>query len=236
MNLILLFDDDFLDRRCVRLSGRRLAYVRSVHRAAVGDALRVGRVNGRVGTGTVTALDDRALVLDVSLDRAPPPPAALTLLLALPRPKALRRVLQCVASMGVKHLVLFNTWRVEKSFWSSPALRDAAVYEQLLLGLEQGGDTVVPTVELRRRFKPFVEDEARGLIEGTQALVAHPPAPAPCPHAVPGPVSLAVGPEGGFTAYEIELLGAHGFEGVSLGPRPLRVEHAVPALLGRLLG
>lgn len=235
MNLILLFDDDFVDPGCVRLTGRRLAYVRSVHGAGVGDALRVGQVNGRVGTGTVTALDDRELVLDVILDRDPPPPAALTLLLALPRPKALGRVLQCVASMGVKRLVLFNTWRVEKSFWGSPALDDAALREQLLLGLEQGADTLVPTVELRRRFKPFVEDEVGALIAGTRALVAHPPAAQPCPHAVHGPVSLAVGPEGGFTPYEVELLGAHGFEGVSLGARPLRVEHAVPALLGRIL-
>jgi 16S rRNA (uracil1498-N3)-methyltransferase len=235
MNLILLLDDDFVDPRSVRLSGRRLAYVRSVHRAAVGDALRVGQLNGRLGTGTVTALDDRAVVLDVVLDRDPPAPTALTLLLALPRPKALRRVLQCIASMGVKRLLLFNSWRVEKSFWNSPALDEAAVREQLLLGLEQGGDTVLPTVELRRRFKPFVEDEVRALIAGTQALVAHPLAARPCPHAVHGPVSLAVGPEGGFTPYEIELLCAHGFESVSLGPRPLRVEHAVPALLGRIL-
>ena len=235
MNLILLFDDDFVDPGSVRLTGRRLAYVRSVHRAAVGDALRVGKVNGRVGTGMVTALDERELVLDVRFDRDPPPAAALTLLLALPRPKALRRVLQCIASMGVKRLVLFNTWRVEKSFWDSPALDETAVREQLLLGLEQGGDTVMPTVEMRRRFKPFVEDEMRGLIAETQALVAHPPAARPCPHAVPAPVSLAIGPEGGFTPYEVELLCAHGFEGVSLGPRPLRVEHAVPALLGRIL-
>ena len=175
MNLILLFDDDFVDPGSVRLTGRRLAYVRSVHRAAVGDALRVGKVNGRVGTGMVTALDERELVLDVRFDRDPPPAAALTLLLALPRPKALRRVLQCIASMGVKRLVLFNTWRVEKSFWDSPALDETAVREQLLLGLEQGGDTVMPTVEMRRRFKPFVEDEMRGLIAETQALVAHPP-------------------------------------------------------------
>ena len=235
MNIILLFDDDFTDPQRVRLTGRRLAYMQSVHRAAVGDALRVGRMNGRVGTGTVTALDDRALAMDVMLDGDPPAAAALTLLLALPRPKALGRVLQCIAAMGVKRIVLFNTWRVEKSFWESPALADAALREQLLLGLEQGGDTVVPTVELRRRFKPFVEDDVPALIAGTRALVAHPSAPRPCPRGLHTPVSLAVGPEGGFTPYEIELLVAHGFEPVSLGPRPLRVEHAVPALLGRII-
>jgi len=235
VNLILLFDDDFVEPQRVRLSGRRLAYVRTVHRAAVGDALHVGRLGGRVGLATVVRLDGEALEMDVALDRAPPPPAALTLLLALPRPKVLRRVLQCVAAMGVKRLVLLNAWRVEKSYWASPALAPAAVREQLLLGLEQGGDTIEPSVDLRPRLKPFVEDEVPSLIAGTRALVAHPPATSPCPRALAEPMTLAVGPEGGFTPYEIELLCGHGFAAVSLGPRPLRVEHAVPALLARLL-
>lgn len=235
MNLILLLDDDFVDQSRARLSGRRLDHVRAVHRATIGDRLRVGRFGGSVGHGVVTRLDDAVLELDVVLDTEPPPPAPVTLTLALPRPKALRRVLQCVATMGVKRLVLVNSWRVEKSFWSSPALAPAALREQLVLGLEQGGDTILPTVELRRRFKPFVEDEVPQLIAGTRALVAHPTASVACPYAVPEPIALAVGPEGGFIQYELDLLVAHGFEPVSLGPRPLRVEHAVPALLGRIL-
>jgi RsmE family RNA methyltransferase len=235
LNLILLFDDDFLDPRHARLSGRRLAHVRDVHRAAVGDTLRVGRLGGELGSGTVTALDEQALLLDVTLDSDPPPPAPLTLLLALPRPKALRRVLQCVAAMGVKRIVLLNSARVEKSFWESPALRETALREQLLLGLEQGADTVLPGVELRRLFKPFVEDEVARVVAGTRALVAHPAATQACPRAVAPAVTLAVGPEGGFVPYEVALLEAHGFEPVSLGVRRLRVEHAVPALLGRIL-
>jgi len=235
MNLILLLDDDFVDQSRARLSGRRLEYVRAVHRATIGDRLRVGRFGGSVGYGVVTRLDDAVLELDVVLDTEPPPPAPLTLILALPRPKALRRVLQCVATIGVKRLVLVNSWRVEKSFWASPALGAAALREQLMLGLEQGGDTMPPTVELRRRFKPFVEDEVPQLISGTRALVAHPKAADACPRAVSEPVTLAIGPEGGFIEYELDLLVAHGFEPVTLGPRPLRVEHAVPALLGRIL-
>jgi len=231
----LLLDDDFVDQSRARLSGRRLEYVRAVHRATIGDRLRVGRFGGSVGYGVVTRLDDAVLELDVVLDTEPPPPAPLTLILALPRPKALRRVLQCVATIGVKRLVLVNSWRVEKSFWASPALGAAALREQLMLGLEQGGDTMPPTVELRRRFKPFVEDEVPQLIAGTRALVAHPKAADACPRAVSEPVTLAIGPEGGFIEYELDLLVAHGFEPVTLGPRPLRVEHAVPALLGRIL-
>ena len=236
VNLLLLDDTDFTAADRAQLTGRRLQHVREVHRAELGDRLRVGRVDGAIGTAVVAALDETTLELaEIHLDGAPPPAAPVCLLLALPRPKSLRRVLQGAAAFGIKDIVLLNSWRVEKSFWESPALTPHALREQLLLGLEQGGDTLLPRVEQRRRFKPFVEDELPAMLADSQGLVAHPPAAEPCPRAVTGHLTLAVGPEGGFIPYEVEALQRAGCRPVSLGPRPLRVEQAVPALLGRLL-
>ena len=48
------------------------------------------------------------------------------------------------------------------------------------------------------------------------------------------PAVLTVGPEGGFTDYETEVWQAAGAELVTMGPRILRSEVAVPALIGRL--
>jgi 16S rRNA (uracil1498-N3)-methyltransferase len=234
MNLLLLFTEDFVGPQRVRLRGRRLLHVLAVHRARLGDALRVGLVNAQTGSGIITALTGDVMEMEVALDQDPPPALPVTLLLALPRPKSLKKVLQATTAMGVKRMVLLASWRVEKSFWNSPVLHPENLRAQLVLGLEQARDTMLPEITVRKRFKPFVEDEVPELIRGTQALVAHPPAPQPCPRAVSGPVTLAVGPEGGFIPYEIELLEAQGFGSVSLGPRSLRVEHAVPALLGRL--
>lgn len=234
VNLILLFDDDFIDATHVRLRGRRAAHVHTVHRAQLGDVLKVGRLNAECGGGVVTALGEDLVDMEVALDQSPPRPLPVTLLLALPRPKSLRRVLQGITAMGVKRLVLLNTWRVEKSFWESPLLEPTALREQLVLGLEQARDTVFPEVSLRDRFKPFVEDELPALVANSYGLVAHPGAAKECPRAVDRHVTLAVGPEGGFIAYEIEQLIACGFEAVTLGQRPLRVEQAVPALLGRI--
>src|SRR5690606_28312505 len=104
-------------------------------------------------------LDSDAAELQVEFQQPPPAKLPLTLLLALPRPKMLKRVLQTVASMGVPRLVLLNSYRVEKSFWQTPFLTPEAIREQLILGLEQSRDTVLPEVWIEKRFKPFVEDQ-----------------------------------------------------------------------------
>lgn len=234
MNLLLLEDGDFVAPDRVRLQGRRLQHLREVHRAESGDSLRVGRLGGLMGRGELLSLDAGQAELQISLDTPPPAKLPLTLLLAVPRPKMLRRVLQTVSAMGVTRLVLLNSYRVEKSFWQTPFLEPAAIREQLILGLEQARDTVLPEVTLEKRFKPFVEDRLPALAEGTLRLTGHPGDYPPCPRAVEGPVTLAIGPEGGWIPYEVELLRLAGLQPVQLGERILRVETAVPALLARL--
>ncbi len=235
MNLILLFQDDFIDNTTVRLQGRRLKHILEVHRASVGDELCVGVLNGQIGVGKVTLLSQSVLEMEVRLERAPPAALPVTLILALPRPKVLRRVLRSVSSLGVKRIILLNCCRVEKSFWQSPFLGEVAVKEQLVLGLEQACDTVLPEVLLRPLFKPFVEDELPAIIKGTLPLVAHPHSTTPCPCDVKRAVTLAIGPEGGFIPYEIEKFIACEFTPMQMGERILSVETAVPALIARLI-
>lgn len=234
MNLLLLEDGDFIAADRVLLSGRRLKHLQDVHRAEAGDSLRVGRLNGLMGSGQLLRLDAEQAELSVQFDQAPPEKLPLTLLLALPRPKMLRRVLQTVSSMGVPRLILLNSYRVEKSFWQTPFLEPAAIREQLILGLEQARDTVLPEVIIEKRFKPFVEDHLPHLAAGTLGLTGHPGDYPACPRAVEQPVTLAIGPEGGWIPYEVEKLQQAGLQPVQLGERILRVETAVTALLARL--
>lgn len=234
MNLLLLEDGDFVAPDRVRLQGRRLQHLREVHRAECGDSLRVGRLGGLMGRGELQSLNAEQAELQISLDTPPPAKLPLTLLLALPRPKMLKRVLQTVASMGVPRLVLLNSYRVEKSFWQTPFLDAAAIREQLVLGLEQARDTVLPEVSIEQRFKPFVEDRLPALAAGTRGLLGHPGDYPACPRALDGAVTLAIGPEGGWIPYEVDKLQAAGLQAVQLGERILRVETAVTALLARL--
>ncbi|MDP2157438.1 MAG: 16S rRNA (uracil(1498)-N(3))-methyltransferase [Nitrospirota bacterium] len=234
MNLILLSEDDFTGQNCVQLQGRRLKHVIEVHKASVGDSLTVGLRNGPLGKGTITSLTPDAVTLELQLDQEPPAPLPVTLILALPRPKVLKRVLIAATSMGVKKIFLVNAFRVEKSFWNSPRLGKERINEFLALGLEQAKDTIMPEVLLRPLFKPFVEDELPEVMQDTLALVAHPEAKEACPRDTKKHVTLAIGPEGGFIAYEIEKLESLGFRPVTLGQRPLRIETVVPALLSKL--
>lgn len=239
MNLLLvtpaqvLARDGAVDR--VALDARQREHVLTVHRAALGDPLRVGERDGRLGVGEVVVLSPDRIELAVTWQRPPPPRQDLVLLLALPRPKMLRRLLQMVCTFGITELVLLNSYRVEKSYWQTPWLAPGEIEHQLQLGLEQAGDTVAPRITLVPRFKPFVEDELPARLQGRSGWVAHPGVASPCPDRLTTPGLLAIGPEGGFIPYELARLAEAGLQPVALGQRILRVETAVAALLGRCL-
>ena len=234
MNLILLFPEDFIGKTTVRLTGRRLKHVTDIHRASQGDHLSVGLLGGAMGKGRVASLSPEGLDLEVCLDQAPPSKIPLTLLLALPRPKVLNRALASAASLGVARIILLNAWKVEKAYWKSLKMEPENLRQQLILGLEQAKDTVLPELKIARLFRPFIEDEMPLLAKDHLLLVGHPGAQAFCPRALNGPSMLAIGPEGGWIETELESLKMAGFQAVDLGPRILRVETALAALVGRL--
>lgn len=233
MNILLLYSEQ-ITGTAANISGRHLQHLQTVQKLSIGDSLRVGEVNGLMGTGTLVKLDNQSATLELDLHTAAPTGLPLTLVLALPRPKMLRRILQMVSSMGIKHIHLINSARVEKSFWQSPFLTPESLKEQLILGLEQAVDTQLPEIVQHKLFKPFVEDQLKDIIGKSRALVGHPTAAQTCPVDIKDPTTLIIGPEGGFIPYEIAKLEEQGVEAVTIGERILRVETAVPALISRL--
>jgi len=235
MNLVLFSEADFIGDNLLAIrDARRLEHITHIHQIKLGDSLKVGLVNGKIGTGNVVLLNPTEIHLEVALTQPPPKPLPVTLVLALPRPKMLKRTLQTLATLGVKKIYLVNSYRVEKSYWQTPLLDEDAIREHLLIGLEQGCDTQLPQVHLIKRFKPFVEDDLHGIVGESRALVAHPYTDLLCPAQIDYAITLAIGPEGGFIPYEIDLLQKCGFTAVNLGERIMRVETVVPYLLGRL--
>ncbi len=234
MNLLLLREDDMIGPARALIRGRQLEHLRGIRNASVGDSLAVGRINGPMGEARILTLGTEEAELGIEWTGEQPPALPLTLVLALPRPKMLRRIIQSSVAMGVKKLVLINSYKVEKSYWQTPWLEEDALNEQITLGLEQAMDTAWPEITQHRLFKPFVEDELDALAGDSRRVIAHPGTDKRCPMGIREPVTLCIGPEGGFIPYEVELIRAQGFEAVHIGPRILRTETAIPALLGRL--
>jgi RsmE family RNA methyltransferase len=237
VNLLLLDADDFITEDRARVAGRRLRHVREIVRADVGDTLRVGRVDGPVGSARILTLSDEALELEVTLGELPPAPLPVTLVFALPRPPTLRKVLQQATTMGVKRFVAIGAKRVERSYWTSKALRPEALRGDLLLGLEQARDTALPTFEAWPRLAAFRRERWPELRATGRAVLADAGPELVWPRGLgAAPVILVIGPEGGFIPEEVAAWRDGGCEVVSLGVRTMRVETAVVALLGRLLG
>lgn len=234
MNLLLLQPQDFTSENRAVIRGRRHKHLKSVHRATKGSELKAGLIDGKIGGAVIESIDDNEVFLTTNFTQDPPPSLPLTLVLALPRPKMLKRTFETIATMGVRELILLNSYRVEKSYWQTPFLTEEKIREHLILGAEQGVDTQLPKVTIEKRFKPFVEDRLPQLCSETRALVAHPKHAVACPNASQQETLLVIGPEGGFIDYEIEKLNQAGCETIHLGSRILRVETAVPVLLAKL--
>ena len=234
MNIILLAPEDWLDENTVCLDDRRHEHIRGILKAQMGDSLRIGLLGGLRGSGTVVKLSDEHTHLQVDLVDPPLPRHPCEVVLALPRPKMLRRVFRTAAEMGVSQLHLINSARVEKSYWQSPLLKPDRIDAALVAGLERAGDTLLPQVHLHQRFKPFVEDQLPGLITSKACWIAHPGAPEDLAMQS-GEGLIMLGPEGGFIPYEVELAQSVGAKPVCLSDRILSVDTAVTAALSQSL-
>jgi len=238
MNLILLHPQELTDQH-VTLTGRRAEHIRKILRGTVGNSVRVGMLGGLLGAGCIQEMDGNRVVLKVHLTTEPPTFPPTDLVLAVPRPIMLKRVLAQAASMGVTRIFLINANRVEKSFFSSTLIQNNDFTEPLCLGLEQAMDTRLPEISVHPRFRPFVEDLLPELLSDCPIrLLAHPEGNQTIAQAAKGLSAqrtvLAIGPEGGWVDFEVQRFMEQGFTPFSLGPRILRVDTAVPALMAQL--
>lgn len=233
MNLLLLSPDQLSEKKAIITDARRLQHIQQHLKLKTGDSIKVGQKDGLKGTAIVESINDHQLVLQqLEFHQSPPAKLPLILIVALPRPKVLRRLVMDAVTLGVEQLYLIHSYRVEKSYWQTPFLQQLDHYIEL--GLEQAGDTVMPQVQCFKRLRPFVEDVLPTLILGRQAFVAHPYAEQSLPIATQQPIVLVIGPEGGFIPFEVALLQQNGCQPATLGNRILRTETAIATIIGRL--
>ena len=233
MNLLLLEAGEA--RNEVTLDGVRGRHLLHVLHVEPGQQVRVGVIDGPRGTATVESIEGEKVTLHCAFEADPPPVPAVDLLLALPRPKVMRRLWAQIAAMGVGQIILTNAERVERNYFDTHVLTPDCYRPLLVEGLQQARDTRLPRVSIHRQFKVLVEDELDRLFPAGLRLVADPAASTSAASVgrvrTGERVLLAVGPEGGWNAFETSLLTARGFTPVSMGPRTLRTDTACIALL-----
>jgi 16S rRNA (uracil1498-N3)-methyltransferase len=235
LNLILLDERDRGDSHSVTLSDSRATHLLNVLRVARGHTVRVGLLDGPLGVGTVESALDGRVTMRCVFETSIPPRPRVDVLLALPRPKVMRRLWPQLAALGVGRIILTNAERVERHYFDTHVITAASYHPLLIEGLQQARDTRLPMVSIHRQFKILVEDHLDGFFREGVRLVADPSGTTSIGSALSEHrgqrVLMAIGPEGGWNAFELRLLEDHGFQRVGLGPRPLRVDTACTALL-----
>lgn len=237
----ILFEKSEITDGVAEFTGERAAHIVEVLNSEVGDTVKTGELDGKIGTGVVKNIesveskDGKSYVIRLELSHTGESlqPWA-DLILAPPRPRVFKRLLPQLAAMGVGDIVLVGAKKVEKAFWGATVLKEENCRPLLVDGLMQSGTTIVPRLELRRNFVRFIREELDSLYPDSTRIVAHPYDAEPIGEPPQGRLLIAIGPEGGWTDEEVELLKSKGFQSRSLGGRILRTDTATIALLAKL--
>lgn len=195
-----------------------------------GDTFDAGIVNGPRGRGTVIGVSETELNLSFVWGAAPPPPERISLIVGLPRPQTSRDILRDATTMGVAEIHFVSADKADPNYARSALWSGSEWQRHVRAGAEQAFDTRVPLVTYQHSLDEIVASLSSW---GTRLALDNYESPAPLGQreTIVLPVTLAFGPERGWSARERDLLRNAGFSFVHLGQRVLRTESAVLAAL-----
>jgi len=234
MNRVIIEKNELGADNSIRLFGYRAEHIINILHAGQGSEVKIGLLNGPRGRGTVVEIDGKNLLMKCSFEEGVPKEPPVDLLLAMPRPKVMRRLWSQLSAIGTGKIILVNAEKVERQYFDNTWLDEEVYRKEMIRGLEQSGETFLPQVLIRKRLKPFLEDELDGICGLHDRVIAD-------PHAgrtdfrnlkLKEKILLAVGPEGGWTDFETGMFEERGFKPIGLGSRILRSDTACIVLTG----
>ena len=144
MNIVLLEPEDVQSDTWSIHSKRQLQHLREHLDITVGQNLKVGIRNGARYITEIVSMNEHEVCIRPIREEPLPAKLPVHLIVALPRPKVLRRLIMDSVTLGVEKISLIHSYRVDKSYWQTPFLQQVDNY--VTLGLEQAGDTIVPEI------------------------------------------------------------------------------------------
>ncbi len=241
MNLIIVSESE-QENDLFHLTDARATHIKEILRSNTGDIIEIGIINGPRGKAKIVNITDNEVVIEpIELKENPAPKPTIDLICALPRPQTLKKVLIISATMGVRNLYLIRANRVEKSFFHSPLLQPENYKPFLIEGLSQGKNTRLPIVSIHDRFKRFFEEIFPVIVEKrlNKATMLLPELESQknlddIYSNKSNSLVVAIGPEGGWVPFELDLMEGLGFQKFRLGRWVLRVEAAVVGVLSQI--
>ncbi|MBL8059413.1 MAG: 16S rRNA (uracil(1498)-N(3))-methyltransferase [Chthonomonas sp.] len=186
--------------------------------------LRAGAPIGIVpGDGTLWRCEFRGKsAIRQAIEPLPTEPTLkVTLAQAMPKAEKLEEVIRMGTEIGVAHFLIFDSDRTVVK-WDEKKKADRLIRLQSIVreSAEQSFRAVLPTIAFADGLKSVLEGDAVFVLSETEGV------PKTLAHRLEGDVTLVIGPEGGWSPREVDVIGNRA---VTLGPRVLRVDTAAAA-------
>ena len=215
------------------LSEAESLHASRVLRLAVGERLALMDGHGHSAVATVTDISRRGNQVTCEVDEITthqPPKWSVRLYVAPPRAKIMELVVRFATELGVSRITpILCKYGVSKPDGSKDAWLQTAI-----VAMKQSRNPWLPILDEPIGFASAVEAATEYSFLGAVPKGDTAPQPPPNGECLSRGTALWIGPEGGFAPEEEERLLEKGTIPLTIGPCILRVETAVPALLGAI--
>jgi len=233
MNTIILTKNELWKHNLYKVKDKTIIYhIQNILKLKVGDRLKICLVNEGIGQGILHSLsiEEATIILkkeSILKKRAP----WVNLIVGLSRPQTCKKVLELGTSMGAKSFQFLSTELSEKSYAQSKIFQGQNFEKYLLNGLSQSSNLhVKPSLKVLKNLKNDWQKEGQRLIlspfsDKTLNDI---------PLNFEKPITVAIGPERGWTTKEVNHFKDHNFLEIKISSSVLRVETATISILSQL--
>ena len=239
MNLLILKKSDQQSQNQFIISDHRSDHILNILKLSVGSQLNLGLIDKCTGIGIIEKIDNKKITIIIKeSNKEIKALQSIDIICALPRPQTIKKILFIAGMTAIRNIYFIRANRVERSFFQSPLLDEKEYSKHLIEGMSQGKQIFLPQVSFHLKFKPFFEDYLPENIDKNSCKLLPDVETTHTINSVyeksDSNLLLAIGPEGGWVPFEIEMMESLGFRKFKLSDYTLRVEHALMASISQL--